>query len=197
MREAIGAEPHLGAMLRHYSDVVLAASHPATNWQETLHATIAIALREGDVTVDEATRRLAMSSRTLQRRLQEIGTSWRHEVESVRYGHAIRLMRDTDLSVRSIAARLGYADARTLRRAIRRWTGRGPDEFRRCALGMGEAGIGASRNQPVRPRAGDLIPRDTFTASHSRERGVTPLPCEGYRNLVEPRTSREAPCSQQ
>ncbi|MFF2554397.1 helix-turn-helix domain-containing protein [Nocardia sp. NPDC058058] len=127
----VGTCPHLGAMLRHYAELVLATSHPAPSWPQTLHAIIAIALCEGDVNIDEAAGRLTMSARTLQRRLHEMGTTWRHEVELVRYEHAVRLIRDTRLPLQSIAARLGYADARTLRRAIRRWTGQGTDDFRR------------------------------------------------------------------
>ncbi|WP_067694268.1 helix-turn-helix transcriptional regulator [Nocardia jejuensis] len=123
--------PDLGAMLRHYAEIVLAASNPAPSWRQNLRATITIALREGDLTIDEAAQSMAMSARTLQRRLHEMGTSWRHELESIRYEQASRLMRDTNLPIQSVAARLGYADARTLRRAIRRWTGQGTDEFRR------------------------------------------------------------------
>ncbi|MEU7141045.1 helix-turn-helix domain-containing protein [Nocardia sp. NPDC046473] len=75
-------------------------------------------------------RRLAISPRTLQRRLQELDTTWRMEVESVRYEQALDLLRDTDLPVRSVAARLGDADTRALRRAFRRWTSQTPDAFR-------------------------------------------------------------------
>lgn len=139
-----GADAHLGAMLRHYAELVLATSRTVPSGQDLMRVAIAAALDEGELTLDGVARRLAMSSRTLQRRLSELDTSWRSEVEAVRHERAVALIRDTGLPVQSIAVRLGYTDARTLRRAFHRWTGRGPDEFRRnpdpvtAAVGVGE-----------------------------------------------------------
>ncbi|MER7707665.1 helix-turn-helix domain-containing protein [Kitasatospora sp. NPDC097605] len=42
------------------------------------------------------------------------------------------MLRTTDLTVDAIAARSGYADARALRRAVRRWYGDTPDALRRA-----------------------------------------------------------------
>ncbi|MGW0328493.1 helix-turn-helix domain-containing protein [Nocardia sp. NPDC003183] len=70
----------------------------------------------------------ALSPRTFQRRLAEAGTTWR---DAACRDRAERPLRDSDLPVQSIAAQLGYTDARTLRRAFRRWNGQSPDIFRR------------------------------------------------------------------
>ncbi|MFE3193616.1 helix-turn-helix domain-containing protein [Nocardia sp. NPDC059240] len=126
-----GADAQLGTMLRHYAELVLAGSRVIPGERDSVRAVIAAALRDGDLTLDGAARRLSMSPRTLQRRLGELGTSWRAEVESVRHEQAVALIRDTRLPVQSVATRLGYTDARTLRRAFQRWTGQSPDEFRR------------------------------------------------------------------
>ncbi|PSK30671.1 hypothetical protein C6575_14460 [Nocardia seriolae] len=126
-----GSDPYLGAMLRDHAHLLLTASRSAPDWRETLHDTITDALRTGDPSLDAAARRLTMSPRTLQRRLQAMGTNWRQEVESVRHQHALHLIRHSDLPVQSVAARLGYTDARTLRRALRRWTGHTATDFRR------------------------------------------------------------------
>ncbi|MGW6120122.1 helix-turn-helix domain-containing protein [Nocardia sp. NPDC055165] len=74
---------------------------------------------------------MALSPRTFQRRLAEAGTTWRDEVDAARRDRAERPLRDSDLPVQSIAARLGYTDARTLRRAFSRRNGQSPDIFRR------------------------------------------------------------------
>ncbi|MEC3952456.1 helix-turn-helix domain-containing protein [Nocardia sp. CDC153] len=129
-----GADPQLGAMLREHARLLLTVSRTVPDWRETLHDTIGQALRTGDASLDATARRLGMSPRTLQRRLQALGTTWRREVESVRQQNAVRLIRDSDLPVHSVATRLGYTDARTLRRAIRRWTGHSALEFRRQVL---------------------------------------------------------------
>ncbi|RMI35469.1 AraC family transcriptional regulator [Nocardia stercoris] len=126
-----GSDPHLGTMLRHYAELVLSASRPVPTAQDSLRIAIAAALRDGDLTLSGVARRVGTSPRTLQRRLYESGTSWRREVETVRNDEAVRYLSETDLPVQSVATRLGYTDARALRRAFQRWTGRGPDEYRR------------------------------------------------------------------
>ncbi|MFD0473619.1 helix-turn-helix domain-containing protein [Nonomuraea thailandensis] len=75
-------------------------------------------------------QRLAMSHRTLQRRLREEGTTWREELERLRQRRVERLLRDSALSVESIAASVGFADSRSLRRAVHRWYGHGPAALR-------------------------------------------------------------------
>jgi AraC-like DNA-binding protein len=67
-----------------------------------------------------AARRLHVSPRTLQRLLEREGTSWRSEVDTARREQAARLRR-TGVTRSQAASRLGYSDARSLRRAARRW----------------------------------------------------------------------------
>ncbi|MFJ7046725.1 helix-turn-helix domain-containing protein [Streptomyces sp. NPDC101112] len=52
-------------------------------------------------------RRLALSTRTLQRRLNEHGTTWKSELDTVRRTHTTRLLHTTGLSIDAIAARSG------------------------------------------------------------------------------------------
>jgi AcrR family transcriptional regulator len=65
-------------------------------------------------------RHLTVSSRTLQRQLEQHGTNWRAEIDAVRREQAARLSR-TGAKQEVIAARLGYSDTRALRRAVQRW----------------------------------------------------------------------------
>ncbi|MEU6586649.1 helix-turn-helix domain-containing protein [Nocardia sp. NPDC046763] len=128
------ADPYLGAMIRHHAELLLARSRSTPDWRGTLRTAIGLALRDGEVSLEDTARRLMLSPRTLQRRLQALGTNWRQEVEAVRHDNAVLLIRDSDLPAQSVAARLGYTDARTLRRAIQRWTGHSTKEFRRRLL---------------------------------------------------------------
>lgn len=76
-------------------------------------------------------RALGLSSRSLQRGLQALGTSLRDQLDAVRRARALQLLRDPELSVREIAFMLGYADPRAFYRSFRRWTGHTPAEHRR------------------------------------------------------------------
>ena len=78
-------------------------------------------------------RHLKMSTRTLRRRLQDEGTSFREVADELRTQMAIKYLRDTDLTVEEIAFSLGFSDAVSFRQAFRRWTKAAPNEFRRVA----------------------------------------------------------------
>ena len=74
---------------------------------------------------------LALPPRTLQRRLDEAGFSFRKLVERVRLTQATSYLQATDLPLAEIAAKLGFANVGTFHRAFKRWTGRAPGELRR------------------------------------------------------------------
>jgi AraC-like DNA-binding protein len=74
--------------------------------------------------------RLHMTARTLRRKLDEEGTSFRKMVDELRMQVAIKYLRDTELTVDDIADALGFSEATVFRRAFRRWTGAGLREFR-------------------------------------------------------------------
>jgi len=77
-----------------------------------------------------------LSRRTLNRRLAELGTSYRVILEAHLRERAEALLRDPSLPVAEIAWRLGYEDASNFGRACRRWFGTGPAQ-RRKQLGQG------------------------------------------------------------
>ncbi|MEV0251029.1 AraC family transcriptional regulator ligand-binding domain-containing protein [Nocardia sp. NPDC050712] len=130
-----GNDPHLGHLIRSHAGLTLDSAKTIPGWPDLFRAAMADALTRDELGLDAVAQRLAMSARTLQRRLGEHGTSWRAEVEAARLAKATALLRDTALPVGSVATRLGYADARALRRAFQRWTGQTPAEFRARSTG--------------------------------------------------------------
>ncbi|MET9213652.1 MULTISPECIES: helix-turn-helix transcriptional regulator [unclassified Nocardia] len=128
-----GTDPQLGALVRRHAELALANSGPVPTYREALRAAILDELAAGELELPAVAARFAASPRTFQRRLAEAGTTWRDEVDAARRERAEALLRESDLPVQSIAARLGYSDARTLRRSFQRWTGQSPDTFRRAA----------------------------------------------------------------
>ncbi|MFC9995164.1 AraC family transcriptional regulator [Nocardia sp. NPDC127526] len=81
---------------------------------------------------------LFMSPRTLSRRLNEEGTSFRALLDEVRQMLSEELLDHTDMTTEQVAARLGYAEAASFIRAFRRWKGCPPQEYR------GRAGRGGA-----------------------------------------------------
>jgi AraC-like DNA-binding protein len=76
-------------------------------------------------------RLLAVSVRTLQRRLRDEGTSLREVRDGVREELARTLLADRSLRITDVAERLGYTDVAAFDNAFRRWTGETPTSFRR------------------------------------------------------------------
>ncbi len=74
-----------------------------------------------------------LSTRTMQRRLGEIGLTYSTLVARVRCRVAVELLSQTELPVRQIAAAVGYKDPANFTRAFRRIAGKSPQEYRgRC-----------------------------------------------------------------
>jgi AraC-like DNA-binding protein len=78
----------------------------------------------------EVARALALSPRTLARRLEEAGTSFTALVDETRRALAEQYLQRTDYSVAEVAYLVGFAEASSFNRAFRRWTGRPPGDAR-------------------------------------------------------------------
>jgi AraC-like DNA-binding protein len=73
----------------------------------------------------------SLHPRTLNRRLKDSGTSFRELHNEARYQMAKQLLRDTKISIESIASRLGYASTTAFNRAFAQWEGVPPGAWRR------------------------------------------------------------------
>lgn len=81
----------------------------------------------------EVARALNMSERSLRRRLCEEGLSFRNLIADDRRIRTLNLVTQSDASMTQVATRSGYTSARSLRRAVNRWTGDGPAHLRKMA----------------------------------------------------------------
>lgn len=82
--------------------------------------------------VDAVAKALSTSARTLKRRLQAEGTSYTELLEAERRARAELLLTQGTLSVKEVAAQLGYADTAAFSHAFARWSGVSPSEFQRA-----------------------------------------------------------------
>jgi len=78
-------------------------------------------------------RRMHRSLSTLQRQLQNEGTSYQAIREDTRSALARDYVRDDGLTLSQIAYMLGFSDQSNFSRAFKRWTGKTPREFRQHA----------------------------------------------------------------
>ncbi|MEV8638476.1 AraC family transcriptional regulator ligand-binding domain-containing protein [Streptosporangium sp. NPDC051023] len=143
------SQPGIEHVLVRHANQVLASSRPILDWPGMFRLALDTVLAEdGAPTLERVAQRLAISPRTLQRRLGENGTSWREEIESVRQAQALKLIRGTDLPMQAIAARLGYSDVRAMRRAVHRWHGHPPHTLRAQPSAIGGARTSSASGMP-------------------------------------------------
>jgi len=87
-------------------------------------------LLSGEFGIGDIARRLHLHERTLHRRLRDQGTSFRRELEDIRYELAKQLLADSTMPVSKVARTLKYANLGGFNRAFKRWAGITPGEWR-------------------------------------------------------------------
>jgi AraC-like DNA-binding protein len=80
--------------------------------------------------VEDVARDLHMSPRTLQRRLQEVGSSFQRVLDEARHQMARYYLGNSVLELNEAAYLLGYEDANSFARAFRGWEGMPPGHWR-------------------------------------------------------------------
>jgi AraC-like DNA-binding protein len=115
------ADPVLNRILTGYAP---ATRPPALSWHEHFQVLLTQQIERGDPTLAALARRLRVSSRTLQRQLAEHGTTWRAELDAARQRRVEEAPLTGAETMAELARRLSYSDARSVRRALRRWADR-------------------------------------------------------------------------
>jgi AraC-like DNA-binding protein len=119
-------------LVTHAETLLERTSEQDAPLEERARRAIRAALPSGEVTAADVAKTLGTSTRSLQRALQEKGTSLSHEVDEARKERAMVLLRRPELTVAEVAFMLGYAESRVFLRSFRRWTGKTPTELRRA-----------------------------------------------------------------
>jgi AraC-like DNA-binding protein len=108
----------------------LSSRGQVTGLELQVRRAIAATLSEGVPTLLFIAAELAMSARTLQRRLSDEGESFQSVVDTARRELALRLLRETDYSLAEIAFLTGFAEQSGFTRAFKRWAGQTPRSYR-------------------------------------------------------------------
>ncbi len=87
-------------------------------------------LPSGRATVEDVARELAMSKRTLQRRLADEGTNWLEVLSDARENLAKHYLATTEYGATEVSFLLGYEDPNSFFRAFKRWENTSPEVWR-------------------------------------------------------------------
>jgi AraC-like DNA-binding protein len=106
---------------------VAARTTAAERAEEAARALLATGVRAGSASV---ARRLGMTSRTLQRKLAEEGTSFRAVRDAILWEAVEVLLSNPSLKIEAIALSVGFSDVAAFSKAFRRWKGYPPTRHR-------------------------------------------------------------------
>ncbi len=125
-------------ILTHHADGLLRqlSSRPH-GFAERARAVISETLLAGNSGAEQIARRLAVSLRTLHRRLAEEGTSHGELVDDVRRTQAMLHLSSNRFSIGEISFLLGFAHPNGFHKAFKRWTRMTPAQYREEALASG------------------------------------------------------------
>ncbi len=127
-------DPTLCAVLERYLRAELESVDPARSLEDAVRGAIARALPEQESDLEAVAVQVGLSSRVLQKRLQQAGTSFQEQLDTVREQVAKRYLMQPSISLAGLALLLGYSDVTAFHRAFKRWTGITPGDFRKRAL---------------------------------------------------------------
>lgn len=91
-------------------------------------------LEGGDPSLPKIARRMALSPRTLQRRLELEGSSFGDVLDRTRRELSEAYMKQRDLALTEIAYLLGFSEQSAFTRAFQRWYGVAPSQYRQGSI---------------------------------------------------------------
>ncbi len=118
-------------VLERHAGELLARSPKDSTLSAKVRAHLVSVLSGGAPSAVQVAAHFRMSVRTLARRLENEGTSYKHVLDQLRRERATALLRERRASIAEVAFLLGFADVSAFYRAFKRWTGTTPVDFTR------------------------------------------------------------------
>ena len=127
------ADPNLHAVTAAIADQMLGKMARANSVTADVRRSIHERLALGTPEITDVAAEFGTSTRTLARRLEREGTTFRGLVDDVRRELALDCIARHDTGMSELSCRLGYSYVGAFHRAFRRWTGQTPLTYRRMA----------------------------------------------------------------
>jgi AraC-like DNA-binding protein len=124
------ADPKLHSVLRRQAEQMLRELPSTEGLSDRVRKLVMELLASGNINSTHVAERLKMSRRTLIRRLEQEGTTYKDILEDARRRMAENHLVTTDLTIHELAFLLGYSETAPFSRAFKRWTSLSPAEYR-------------------------------------------------------------------
>jgi AraC-like DNA-binding protein len=121
----------LHSVLQRQADEMLARLGSGDGTAAQLRRALVDRISGGDTSLTAVARSMGSSARTLQRRLDDEGTSYQEVLDGVRRDAAEQYLSSPTLSCAEVGYLLGFSEPAAFHRAFKRWRGVTPNEYRR------------------------------------------------------------------
>lgn len=167
LERPFGMDANFYADLGHRIEQACAQQAERSEASLRVHGLVMQSLGQGYGGMKSLAPKLGLSSRTLQRRLQNEGTTYQELLDATRKRLCLSYLRAPTRSLEEIAGSLGYANMPNFHRAFKRWFGVPPAKFRR------RLGLPAAPEAPRRARM-RTVPHVAATAAEELQRPDRP-----------------------
>jgi AraC-like DNA-binding protein len=127
------ADPPLASLLERYAEEALTTLPAPGRISSLVREILTRQLQDGEISLGLVAKKLAVSERSLQRKLSAENTTLKQIAEELRRELAIRYLGRHDLAVSEVAYMLGFSETAPFFRAFKKWTGSTPGDFRRAS----------------------------------------------------------------
>ncbi|NJR70714.1 MAG: AraC family transcriptional regulator [Synechococcales cyanobacterium CRU_2_2] len=124
------ADAGLCDLLDRYAEKLLQQVPVSGSIVDQLRHLLTTELRAREPKLEAIAHQLNYSPRTLQRKLQQEGTSFQQILDEIRRQLAVQYLQNPRLTSSEIAFLLGFSENTAFSRAFRRWEGMTPGEYR-------------------------------------------------------------------
>jgi len=124
-------DPGLKNLLERQAAALLAVLPQQEDFIQLLQQAIVKAIQNGEPTLEQVARTLALSPRTLHRRLAEKQLVFKELLQQLRLQLARQYLQEQRLTLSEIALLLGYSEQSAFTRAFRQWTGKTPLQYQK------------------------------------------------------------------
>ncbi|CBL46980.1 Transcriptional regulator [gamma proteobacterium HdN1] len=124
------ADPVLLNTLLEHAAKLLAEIDRDARWSQRVSNLLRLMIRKELPRKEAVADQLCVTTRTLQRKLEEEGVSYQQVLDQLRLEMAHDYLSNNSLSVDEIAPMLGFAESRSFHRRFKQWTGLTPGQYR-------------------------------------------------------------------
>lgn len=130
-------DPVMREMMDAYAEKLLQEFAQDDGLLGDVRGLIVAAIATGSVSLDTVADQLAVTPRTLQRRLSDQGQTFKSMLDVVRKGLALTYIVQPFIDLADLAYLLGFSDQTAFQRAFKKWTGTSPGKYKKLKMETG------------------------------------------------------------